>query len=368
MADRGTSTHAGEPAGRRQALARWCNRSGLLPVLRKLRGLVSRRDLRILAYHRVLESIEPPGFSFDVELISASADAFREQMEHVRRHFTPMRFDDVVDCVDRGCNLPRNAVVVTFDDGYDDNHRVAFPILRELGMPAMFFVSTGHIDSGKPYAFDWLVHMVCNTKDVRLRVPELDLDWALGSTLAERRAQAAKLLHELKSLDADAQDALIMRLEALWGMDRISGHPDCRPMTWDNLREMHAAGMEIGSHGVNHRMLAKLPGNRMAIEVEESKRVMERELDTAAIALSYPVGGLDSYDAGTVSVVRSAGYRIACSYIGGVAAADKADMFAMPRIAVERNMDHAWFQARLAAPGLFVHSTRKRVGRQAERR
>lgn len=368
MADRGTSTHAVEPVGRRQVLARWCHRAGLLPALRNLRELVSRDGLRVLAYHRVLESIEPPDFGFDVELISASAEAFREQMTYVRRHFTPMRFDDVVDSMDRGRTLPKNAVAITFDDGYDDNYRMAFPILRELGMTAMFFVSTGHIDSGKPYAFDWLVHMVCSTTDERLSVPELGLDWTLGSTLTERRMQAADLLHKLKSLDAGAQDALIVRLETLWGMGRVSSHPDCRPMTWENLREMHAAGMEIGSHGVNHCMLAKLPRNRMAIEVEESKRVIERELASNAIALSYPVGGPDSYDAETISAVRSAGYRIACSYIGGVAAVGDADIFSMPRISVERNMDQAWFQARLAVPGLFVHSPRKRVEWRAERR
>ena len=368
MADRGTSTHAVEPVGRRQVLARWCQRAGLLPALRSLRGLVFRGELRILAYHRVLESIEPPDFSFDVELISASAEAFRKQMTYVRRHFTPMRFDEVVDRMDRGRALPKNAVVITFDDGYDDNYRIAFPILRELGMTAMFFVSTGHIDSGRPYAFDWLVHMVCSTTDERLHVPELGLDWALGPTKAERRRQAADLLHKLKSMDADAQDALIVRLETLWGMGRISSHPDCRPMTWENLREMHAAGMEIGSHGVNHRMLAKLPRDGMAIEVEESKHTMERELASPVVALSYPVGGPDSYDAETLSVVRSAGYRIACSYIGGVAAIGDADIFAMPRISVERNMDQAWFQARLAVPGLFVHSPRKRVEWRAERR
>ena len=139
-------------------------------------------------------------------------------------------------------------------------------------------------------------------------------------------------------------------------------------MTWADLREMHAAGMEIGSHGVNHCMLATLPRDRMAVEVEESRRVIERELASTAIALSYPVGGSDSYDAETIAVVRSAGYRIACSYIGGAASMDDADMFALPRISVERNMDKAWFQARLAVPGLFIHSPRKRVEWRAEQR
>ena len=79
----------------------------------------------------------------------------------------------MIDALDHGRALPRRAVVVTFDDGYDDNYRVAFPILRELGMPATFFVSTGHIDSGRAYAYDWLVHMIRTVHAARLQVAEL---------------------------------------------------------------------------------------------------------------------------------------------------------------------------------------------------
>ncbi len=361
MADRGISTRAAEPVGRRQVLARLCQRAGLLPALRTLCEIISRHDLRILAYHRVLDSIEPADFRFDVDLISASAETFRRQMTHVRRCYAPMRFEEVLDYIDRGRDLPKGAVLVTFDDGYDDNHRVAFPILRELGMSAMFFVSTGYIDSGMPYSFDWLVHMICVSTAERLQVPELGLDWVLGATLAERRVQAAELLHKLKALGADDQEAFILRLEKLWGLERMINAPQCQPMNWGQLRDMHSAGMEIGSHGVAHCMLAKLPRQRMAVEVEESKRRLDRELGAPVIALSYPVGGPDSYDAETIEVVRATGYRMACSYIGGGSAAVGAGMFALPRLQVERQMDQAWFEAMLATPGLFAYAPKKRI-------
>ncbi len=361
MTDGGISTQTGTPVGRRPLLARWCHRAGMLPLLRGLRGL-ARRDLRVLAYHRVLESVDPPGFAFDVDLISASAQAFRAQMAYLRRHFSPMRFDEALERIDRGRSLPKNAVLVTFDDGYDDNYRLAFPILRELGMSAMFFVSTGYIDSGRPFAFDWLVHMVCRSAAERLQLPELGLDWALGPTLAARRAQAAELLDRLKSLDAEAQNALIVGLEKRWGMERVGAPADCRPMNWDQLREMRAHGMEVGSHGVDHNMLSKLPRERMLAEVVGSKRTLERELGGTVSVLSYPVGGPDAYDGDTIEAVRGAGYRMACSYIGGVAVVGESSRYALPRLSVERQMDQAWFEAMLAAPEVFAYSPRLRNG------
>src|SRR3546814_14523092 len=76
-------------------------------------------------------------------------------MQHLRDRFHPVSCREIVAALDGGLALPRDAVLVTFDDGYDDNHAIAFPILRDLGVPAPFFVATGHIDSGLPYAYDW---------------------------------------------------------------------------------------------------------------------------------------------------------------------------------------------------------------------
>ncbi|HEX7801972.1 MAG TPA: polysaccharide deacetylase family protein [Pseudoxanthomonas sp.] len=348
-------------AGRRQILARRSHALGVLPVLRRLRAAL-RQDLRILAYHRVLDSADPDGFSFDTELISATGEQFREQMRAIKRDFHPMRFDQVLSYIDAGRRLPKGAILVTFDDGYDDNYRIAFPILRELGMSAMFFVSTGHIDSGMPYAYDWLVHMVCTTRAPKLQAPELGIDWEIPEALVERRALAARLLDQLKGLDDAGQEALISRLEREWDIPRSAGHPDCRPMGWDQLREMHQGGMEIGSHGVGHRMLAKLPREQMSREVNGSKQSLERELAAPAHVLSYPVGGPDAFDAATIDIVRSAGFRMACSYMAGTSAPDTDSRYRMRRLPVESEMDAAWFSAMVSVPEVFSYSSRLRTG------
>lgn len=356
---RATGTTPGPANGRREKLARLCHRSGALSLLRGVRSVLSR-NVRILAYHRILESARPEGFHFDVDLISASAEMFHGQMSSIRRHFHPMRFDEMLDCIESGRKLPRRAVLVTFDDGYDDNHRVAYPILRDLGMSGMFFVSTGHIDSGMPYSYDWLVHMLCRSPRSVLPIPELGEDWTLPDSLEGRRLAAAALLDRIKSLDAGTQEAMVVRLESVLGMPRSEGHPDCRPMDWEQLREMQHGGMEIGSHGVRHRMLGRLPLAEMRSEVHDSKARLEQELGTRMNVISYPVGSPDAFNAAVVDEVRSAGYRMACSYITGTGHPVPESYYSMPRLPVEI-MDASWFEAMVAVPEVFSYPLRRRA-------
>jgi peptidoglycan/xylan/chitin deacetylase (PgdA/CDA1 family) len=356
----GHNTHAAA-SGRRPRLARMARSCGLLPLAGRLRALL-RDDLRILAYHRVLESADPPGFAFDVDLISASADAFRTQMQLLKARFNPMRFDELCDRLEHGRSLPPRTVLVTFDDGYEDNHRIAFPILRDLDLSAMFFVSTGHIESGAPYAYDWLVHMLCTTQATQVDLPELGMSLALPPSVEARRGMARQLLDRIKVLDATGQERLVERLERAWGMPRAAGHAACAPMRWDGLRQMQAAGMEVGSHGVHHRMLAKLPVEDMRQEVFESKAAIEREIAARVDVLSYPVGGPDAYDAEVIQAVRDAGYRMACSYQAGAEHAPDARRYRLRRIPVERQMDDAWFEATMALPEVFAYPSRARNG------
>lgn len=344
--------------GHRQRLAARAHAWRLLPALQTVRGLL-RHDLRVLAYHRVREI--GPGFAFDPGLISASPAHFYSQMQHVRDRFHPVSCCEVAAAIDGGPALPRDAVLVTFDDGYDDNHGVAYPILRELGVPATFFVATGHIDSGLPYAYDWLAHLVLTMDGEHLRLPGLGVDLPLPPGMAARRALVGALLDRLKHLDDAGQRAVIEDLERACGRPRTQPHPDCRPMTWDQLREMRAGGMEIGGHGVHHRMLAKLPDAMLRFEMSECQARLTAELGAPAIAISYPVGGPDAYDARVMDAARAQGFRIGFSYVNGVSMPRADNRYRLLRTAVETGIDLEWFKGIVAMPELFAHPTRLRM-------
>jgi peptidoglycan/xylan/chitin deacetylase (PgdA/CDA1 family) len=356
----------GRATGIRGRIGEMCYSSGLLPPLQRVRAML-QKELRILAYHRIMPVPDPDTYEFDLELISATPERFHEQMSRIKRHFRPMRLTDVVAAMDAGRPLPPNAVAITFDDGYDDNFHYAFPILRDLGIPATFFVSTGHIDTGRPFGYDWLMHMILLTSASRLELPELGIDVPMPAERARRRELGGDVLLQMKNIDAFAQEALITRLQTEWNLPCDHTPDDCRPMTWDQLRQMAAAGLEIGSHGVYHRMLAKMPPDAMVREVRESKATLDREIGADTVVMSYPVGGDRAFDRTVMDATREAGFDAACCYICGTNPNPASNRYALHRLPVERNMGPGWFAAMLALPSLMSYPTQHRENeREAE--
>lgn len=114
------------------------------------------RTLRvpILMYHYV--SVPPPDADIYRLDLSVTPANFRAQMQHLAASgYTPVRLSDLSDYLREGKPLPKNPVVLTFDDGYVDNYENAFPILKQFKFPATFFVITQFVDDKKPGYMTW---------------------------------------------------------------------------------------------------------------------------------------------------------------------------------------------------------------------
>src|SRR5262245_12968027 len=98
--------------------------------------------LRVLTYHRVDEPNANPWM--DPGLISAAPEAFEAQMKYLAANYQPVSALDVIHAyeTDRQHTLPDRAVIVTFDDGYGDFAKYAWPILKLYHIPTILFVPT----------------------------------------------------------------------------------------------------------------------------------------------------------------------------------------------------------------------------------
>ena len=72
----------------------------------------------------------------------------------------PVSVYDLVRCIMNKKELPLNAVAITFDDGYEDNYRKAYPILKKYNIPATIFLTTGYIGTSKIFWWDMLGEII----------------------------------------------------------------------------------------------------------------------------------------------------------------------------------------------------------------
>lgn len=98
----------------------------------------------------------------------------------------------------------------------------------------------------------------------------------------------------------------------------------------DEIRELHGAGIEIGSHGATHRALTRLDAADLAREVAGSRETLEQITGSPVTSFCYPYGNFDDR---VVEAVRTAGYRAATVIRGGISK-DLSDPFRLKRVAV----------------------------------
>jgi peptidoglycan/xylan/chitin deacetylase (PgdA/CDA1 family) len=93
-------------------------------------------------------------------------------------------------------------------------------------------------------------------------------------------------------------------------------------LSWDQLREMKAAGFEVGSHSLSHADLTlKLDGeedatyiSRIERELLLSKEIIDKKLQQNTIILAFPFG---RYDSRTLAICERLGYKIGTSVMSG---------------------------------------------------
>jgi len=115
-----------------------------------------------------------------------------------------------------------------------------------------------------------------------------------------------------------------------WDKDLPVGIPW---MTWDDVRELHAMGFEIGSHTMNHVDLGVLEGEDARVEIVGSKERLAAELSMPVRWFSYPYGRLHQITEANREAVRRAGYECCISAYGG-AVSPGTDAFRVKRVGI----------------------------------
>lgn len=298
-----------------------------------------RRNLLALTYHRVIprdcyaDGKRPADCIF--------ADEFDKQMAFVARHFNVVAGHELRAIVEGTAAIPPYSVVITFDDGYENNVSVALPILQRYGLTAVFFVTTNHI--GSKDQFLWFVRLdqllsIAGPTVLLQRLRELDPPAAAVPDTAIRRY--------FKGLSSSRQSELLERLEREIGRAEASVADQVAHgmMNWDQVRLLVSAGMTVGSHTANHQILAAVSPAEATAELSSSRKRIEQETAQGCWCFAYPNGERRDFRPSDEVAARDAGYACAFTQVEGMIS-NRSPRYALPRIPIPGTGDLKLFEA-----------------------
>ncbi len=280
----------------------------------------------VFALHRVIPAAEM-GECYNPYL-AISPEVFDDFLTWLRQHYAVVPLHELMSRVQTGAKT--RACALTFDDGWEDNYRVAFPVLRQHGVPATVYVATGMIGT-------------------RRILPEESL-WRLQrAATADQKEQISRFLTSHGGANATATFKRLPYAKKIELLNTWGGALDLERasfMDWKQVREMSNHGITFGSHTVNHVILPFEESATAEAELTASQQQLAEQLGHEVKDFAFPNGGFDDR---TLALVRAAGYHVAVTTRGGAVRPD-TDPLRIPRLPMDdlvvRNQRGAFSPAR----------------------
>lgn len=305
------------------------SQSGLSRLARRTR----RGEACVLSFHGLCEG------AGDNRLLDQSLHlpvaVFRKVCRHLAAAYRVMPLRELADLLKRRLPLPDRALALTFDDGYASNFHLAYPVLREFGLPATIFVTTGFVDETVQLWFQRLDLALSMTRLPRLRCTLNDrtLDLPLAARV-ERQDALQTSLAWVKALPEAKAIAVVDQIEHELEITSVPAEQlpaPMQPLTWPQIRDMANSGlMEFGAHTHSHPILARCSAERARQEIITSRDRLAEELGSAPALFSFPNGRCGDYTRETQQLLREAGFAAAFTMEPGFLCVG-SDAFALPR-------------------------------------
>jgi peptidoglycan/xylan/chitin deacetylase (PgdA/CDA1 family) len=211
-----------------------------------------------------------------------TVDMFRTLVRHFKsRSYRFVSPSDIVQGLPPGGKY----ILITFDDGYYNNVR-ALPVLEEFDIPAIFFISTGHIKQQKAFWWDVLYREYCKSPEQLSRINRVITAYKLLKT------------HEVEA-----------HLKKAYGDNALRPVGDLdRPFSSSELREFAAhKRVFLGNHTMDHAILTNYSRGEICEQISAAQEDLKEITGQVPAIIAYPSGGVSQE---IFQIARDAGLNL----------------------------------------------------------
>lgn len=287
----------------------------------------------------------------------AGGGDLRRHLLYLRRHYRILPIETALEFLyaqprQRAANDERStALVLTFDDGYQDNYTHALMLARELQMPMAIYLVPGYIEASRYFWWEEGRRLVDATQvcEVVIEAHKYALEQA-----AEREALAHMIDHHVRYASSVAErEQFLHAVSTALDVPLVAeGQASSLSLSWMQIEEMDKSGyITFGGHTVNHPILAYLDdAKEVQFEVTDCRTTLEQRLGHVVRSFAYPVGQQRHISDTVVQAVRIAGYDWAMTTSYGFNT-PQTDRYRLKRIEVD--VDQHWLVMAAETAGLW---------------
>lgn len=275
------------------------------------------------------------------------ASGFKRQVAYLKNNFTPITLSDCINALEGRVELPDNALLMTFDDGYTDHFDYAMPVLNEYDMSGVFFAPVNAIRERKILNVN-KIHFVLAATESRegiintifqkikssennnlLKCEDYYKKLAIPSRYDDKDTVFIKKILQ-RELPADLRDDIISDLFSSYVTSDEIAFAEQLYASEDQLKYMVRNGFSVGGHTVDHNWLDSQSLEEQKYEMEGSKQfLLDIGVKNEDLSFAYPFGG---YNDDTLSLMNKLGFKVGFTTKVGKADIEQEGRYKLSRL------------------------------------
>ena len=265
---------------------------------------------------------------------------FREFLNALLEVGEAVSMDAVIE-YSNGKSSPKNAFAITFDDGFENNLSIAAPILKELLVPATFYITTNFVDNNlMSWAdrIDWAIEVCRCQNELRLSLPWQHKIWYLRAA-ADKLKFLKEVRHHVKNNPSIDHDKLADQIQLQLNLPLTYSSDDelDLKLTWDGVKELNQSEyFTIGGHTHSHPIMSFIDEAELSSEINTCLSLLKSHADVTTTHFAYPEGLAQCYNDKVIDCLKSYGIKCCPTAEPGVNnILTGTDLFRLKRVFVE---------------------------------